>query len=177
MAAYFRLCISLLLGATEAAFARPALVSDPVAAVAQTAGEGEDVIRIEADYNNDQLADLALTTSDACGNKIGVFQLFLLRPDGLHAHVVQIEALPFGYRITPVSPGTARFETCSASGEVVFHTSVLVSPSGVSRPTSTAVAASENNRCRWSGSFSWAECKAAEYLRSGSCAWRTKSWP
>jgi len=172
----------LLRGALLAAlgalpWAAKAQSGDPVAEVARTGGAGAKIIRIEADFDNDGLPDLALTTSDACGNKTCAFVLFLRRPDGTHVRVGELGSLPFGYRIVPVSPGLSRFETCTASGDIVHHVSVHVSRAGPSSPARSPVPARDDGRCRWEGTFEWSECGASEYICSGSCRWTLRAWP
>jgi hypothetical protein len=173
---------SLMIAATialEGAAPTRQVADDPVTATMTAASPTErSLVRITRDYNNDDLEDLALAWLDSCGNRTCAFALFLRRPDGRYARVGDIGGLPFGFRIVPLSRGRARWETCAARGEEVTYLSLIVSTAGIDAGDARPVAFEEAERlCKWTEAFTWEECSAEEYRRSGTCQWRKRSWP
>jgi len=156
----------------------PDVVQDPLRAVSADFTAGRSVLRIVRDYNNDGLADMALASSDSCGNKTCSFTLFLKRKSGGYVRAGDIGGLPWGYRIVPEKKGEARWETCAASGGQVTFSSLRISATAITEGPSRALHGDEADRvCRWAAKFTWQECEIARYLQTGACKWVAKTWP
>src|ERR1043165_4210002 len=108
---------SMLGGATPAMDAD--VVQDPLRAVSADFTPDQSILRIVRDYNNDGLVDMALASSDSCGNKTCSFTLFLKLASGGYVRAGELGGLPWGYRIVGKKRGEAEWETCAASGEQV----------------------------------------------------------
>ena len=168
--------VSTLGGATVAT--RADVVQDPLRAVSADFTPGQSVLRIVRDYNNDGLADMALASSDSCGNKTCSFTLFVKLGSGGYVRAGEIGGLPWGYRIVGEKRGAAKWETCSASGEQVTFYSLRISKTAITGGQSrTLHGAAADRVCRWADKFTWQECDIARYLQTGACKWVSKTWP
>ena len=168
--------VSMLGAATLAT--GPEVVQDPLRAMSADFTSDHSVLRILRDYNNDGLADMALASSDSCGNKTCSFTLFLKLESGGYVRAGEIGGLPWGYRIVGEKRGEAKWETCAASGEQVTFSSLRISRTSVTGGQSRTLHGVEADRaCRWADKFTWEECDMARYLQTGACEWVSKTWP
>ena len=168
--------VSMLGDATLAA--DPEVVQDPLRAMSADFTHDRSILRIVRDYNNDGLADMALASSESCGNKTCSFTLFIKQESGGYVRAGEISGLPWGYRIVGEKRGEAKWETCAASGEQVTFSSLRISTTSVTEGQSRTVHGVEADRvCRWADKFTWEECDMARYLQTGACQWVSKTWP
>lgn len=163
----------LLALAVQFASAGQAVVRDPVPEViAQALPEAQALLRIERDFDYDGRADLALATSDSCGNKLCGWELFLACRDGGYTAVGTVDMLPFGYGLTRYRRGVGRLDTCQTRGDAVTRVTQLVSRHGLqlinSEPTGS---------CQPDAHYAWHECRLDAARRRGRCDWRPASWP
>lgn len=149
------------------------IVHDPVATVVAAAlAEAESLLRIERDFDYDGRADLALATSDSCGNKLCSLELFLSRRDGGYTAVGTVDMLPFGYGLTRHRQGVGQLVTCHARGEQVTRVTHFVSQRGLH-----AIDSDPTGSCPPDAHYAWHECRLDAARRRGRCDWRPASWP
>jgi len=153
-------------------------VADPVRAAADAAALSPGhLIRITRDYNNDGLDDVAIGLEESCGNKTCSLELFLQTHDHRYERGGTLGSLPFGNRLVPTDTGRSRWETCTAIGETVSYSAVLVSMDGFSELTGRTLTESETDTvCRWAAEYTRERCALNELRTTGRCSWERRPW-
>lgn len=178
MAATERLivCLGLALLTTFAAQARDR-ITDPVSDFVARARPATTLLRIDRDFNNDGQSDMALAEGESCGQKTCSFLLYLRQPSGRYVMAGQLGGLTHGYRLRPLSDGAAIWETCSASGDQVSMSTVVIDLRRVSEARIRPIDPTRANvMCHLQVSYEWEECDLRQSASARQCKWVTKYW-
>ncbi|MEN9885962.1 MAG: hypothetical protein RL758_540 [Pseudomonadota bacterium] len=172
----FRFIGGLLCVLAASAHARDRLQDPVIDFVAKTRASGK-LLRIDRDFNNDGQSDMALAEGEGCGQKTCSFVVYLRQPSGRYVVGGQIGGLPHGYRLKPLSDGTAIWEACSVSGERVSMTTVVIDQRRVSEPRNRVINPTRADvMCRLQVSYEWEECDLRLHASARQCKWERKYW-
>lgn len=150
---------------------------DPVTDFVAKAHAKGKLIRIDRDFNNDGLPDMAFAEEEACGNKTCSFLLYTRQPSGRYVLAGQFGGLTHGYRIKPLSDGVAVWEACSTSGDQTRQTTLVIDQRRVSEAKVRVLDPTRVNvMCRLQVSYEWEECDLRLHPSARQCKWERKYW-
>lgn len=147
-----------------------------------------EVWRIQRDFNNDGLVDIALAESALCGKTNCLFTLYIKNKGGTFSEIGEIALVPRQYSLVPLDSGRSRLTGCMNSGKgsaepygyIIDSRSVnelsdgdLPSEFNVSKDSERA---EYKALCQSRPEAPYFEaCKLNEYLTKKRCDWRAVS--